>query len=260
MLATPPEGDRSRLHEGTLDQNVVLLAGLVPAMHDEIRHTLAATYSVAMAETRAVAEAFVRNERPDLVVIAESGPIDTPAFCTAVSGKPDTADVPIIVLGSRNDPSRHLDALLAGADAYFAEPHDAGLVWARAGRLIAQRYRYRVPLRVVAGFDTPFTRRVRDAIHSRLGDEALSAEDLADDVALSPSQLYRRLHARLGIGPNELIRLTRLKRACELLTMTDDSVSAIARATGFDSTSDFSSLFHSAYGMAPPEYRRHHTA
>jgi len=89
----------------------------------------------------------------------------------------------------------------------------------------------------------------------KLDDAEFSVEDLARKLGMSRSVLYRRASEYFNASPAELIREVRLKHAAELLSESDEQVSAIAYATGFRSVSAFSRAFSRFTGATPREWR-----
>ena len=107
----------------------------------------------------------------------------------------------------------------------------------------------------VQSADEQFLLKVRTAIFSRMSDEQLGVESLAEDMALSRSQLLRKITALTGVSVNELIRTFRLQRAAQLLEKQWGPVSQIAYEVGFSNPSYFAKVFKEQYGVLPSEYR-----
>ncbi len=99
---------------------------------------------------------------------------------------------------------------------------------------------------------------LRRDIEARLADPALSPASLCDYHGLSRTRLYE-MFAPLG-GVSAYIRERRLRAA--LLALVDPQamdrpISAIARASGFRSDSDFSRAFQRRFGLSPRAARHH---
>lgn len=92
------------------------------------------------------------------------------------------------------------------------------------------------------------------AIEQNIGNQEYTVDQMASDIALSRSNLYRRMQAMLGITPNEFLRNVRLKHAARLLTETDMPVSKVSLAVGFNSPRYFSQNFRKMFGVTPSEY------
>jgi AraC-like DNA-binding protein len=71
---------------------------------------------------------------------------------------------------------------------------------------------------------------------------------------MSRPTLYRKIKALANMSPNELITVTRLKRAAELLTSGDLKIYEIAEKVGYSEASNFSRDFTRQFNMSPSEY------
>lgn len=104
------------------------------------------------------------------------------------------------------------------------------------------------------------TTQLLNAIEKHIDDDGYGVDQLAQDVALSRTNLYCKLRNMLGISPADFIRNVRLKRAAQLLTDTSLSINEIASNVGFVTSRNFSSNFKKMFGILPSEYRGTHKA
>jgi len=79
--------------------------------------------------------------------------------------------------------------------------------------------------------------------------------DLANAAGVSPRQLNRLFHDRLGRSTMGYYRDLRLETARALLRNAPLSLTEIALATGFANSSHFSTVYAQAYGEPPSSYR-----
>lgn len=82
--------------------------------------------------------------------------------------------------------------------------------------------------------------------------------DLAQELALSASQLNRLFRSQLGISPAAFLRKLRTEQMAELLTSGHLSVSEVARAVGWQDPGTGSRAFKQRYGVSPREYAAFH--
>lgn len=92
-------------------------------------------------------------------------------------------------------------------------------------------------------------------MHKNLG-EQLTLTDLARVSRLSPSRFARVFKAELGVAPIEYLQELRLLRAKRLLKDADNTVTEIALACGFNSSSYFSRCFQRRFGTSATAYRK----
>ena len=88
-----------------------------------------------------------------------------------------------------------------------------------------------------------------------LANPNLGVEQLAEELFLSRSKLYRKIKALTGDTATEFIRKIRLEKAKELLEKTDLTVSEIGYKVGFSSPSYFTKCFKNQFGRIPKEVR-----
>jgi len=176
-----------------------------------------------------------------------------------------TAHIPVILLTARATRESKLEGLETGADDYLIKPFDADELIIRVKNLIAQRRslreRFSRKLTVdpseiaVTSADEHFLRRALDIIENNMDDPEFNAESFSKTMAVSRSQLHRKLHALTGQSTTEFIRSIRLKRAAQLLKQGYGTISEIAFEVGFNHLSYFSECFKKQFGMNPKEYK-----
>ena len=86
--------------------------------------------------------------------------------------------------------------------------------------------------------------------------EPPSAEELAAECCLSVSRFLHLFKEVTEKPLKEFINDIRVKRAKEMLALTEMSVRDIACAVGFDDQNYFSRVFRKAEGCSPTEYRK----
>ncbi|MEU2235638.1 helix-turn-helix domain-containing protein [Streptomyces vietnamensis] len=87
-------------------------------------------------------------------------------------------------------------------------------------------------------------------------DRPLTVEDLARQARMSSRHLGRHFRAATGTTPLQWLLTQRIRRAQELLEATDDSVDAIAEATGMGTATTLRRHFNRTVGVPPDAYRR----
>ncbi len=93
-------------------------------------------------------------------------------------------------------------------------------------------------------------------VQEHLDYEAMRVSDIADAAHISVRECQRVFLRALNYTPMEYVRLRRLNRASELLSGTDQTVTAIALSCGFSGSAYFAKLFRETVGMSPKEFRK----
>jgi len=87
-------------------------------------------------------------------------------------------------------------------------------------------------------------------------DQKISLEDIATAGAVCRSRCCTLFNQYVGQTPNNYVTQYRLQKSCEMLKETRRSVSEIALACGFQSSSYFSFIFRKQMGVTPQHYRK----
>ena len=78
--------------------------------------------------------------------------------------------------------------------------------------------------------------------------------DIAANIGVSRSHLYRIFVKHLSMSPNEYLARFRINEACALLRSSSLSIGEIANSVGFDDQLYFSRVFKKYKGVAPSRY------
>ena len=99
-----------------------------------------------------------------------------------------------------------------------------------------------------------FLQKAGEVVEAHLSDADFKMDRFSEEMALSHSQLYRKLKALVNQSPNEFIRTTRLQKAAQLLAGHSANISEIAFEVGFNNPSYFAECFKKQFGVLPSEY------
>ena len=97
-------------------------------------------------------------------------------------------------------------------------------------------------------------KKILSYIHEHYWKE-LTVDSLAKHVNISRSECFRCFKHFTNKNPMEYIKEYRLANAAKLLMESNLSITEIAMACGFNSSSYFGKAFREAYGVSPKQYR-----
>ncbi|MDO7887655.1 hybrid sensor histidine kinase/response regulator transcription factor [Hymenobacter cheonanensis] len=227
---------------------------------------LTAEYQVLEAPNGEAGLALAREHLPDLVLSDAMMPrLDGYGVCRALKLDERTSHIPLVLLTAKSDLPSRLQGLDIGADAYLTKPFRREELLAQLRNLVLGRQQlqaaYRRSLAEPAlphppTMEEAFLARVRQAVEAALDDETLGVEALGRELALSRTQLHRKLKALTGQAPGDFIRLVRLNRAHALLAGGTATVAEVAYQVGYGNPANFSTSFSRHFGYAPSETRR----
>lgn len=99
-----------------------------------------------------------------------------------------------------------------------------------------------------------FMARATQLVEQHIGDSQYGVEQLAADLNMERTGLYKKLTALMQQSPVFFIRSIRLHRAADMLRRGDRSIAEISELTGFSSPSYFTKCFLKEFGCRPSEY------
>jgi two-component system, cell cycle response regulator len=102
--------------------------------------------------------------------------------------------------------------------------------------------------------DELFLEKLNDCVVKNLEDAELDVEKLARLMNMSKPTLYRKIKSLSDLSPNELINITRLKKAAELLVEGRYKIYEVADMAGYASQTNFGRNFLKQFGMTPSDY------
>jgi len=199
---------------------------------------------------------------PDIIICDVMMPIkDGFEVCETLKSDERTDHIPIIMLTAKVSIKDRLAGLSHGADAYLAKPFEKAELFTRLEQLISLRKKMlhkfenngvdQLLKKRVEDPETKFIQKVIKLIHKNIGDHAFGSTQLAYQLHLSESQVYRKLKAITDKSTAVFIRAVRLQKAKEQILTTDETISEIAYGVGFNDPSWFSRAFKEEFGFSP---------
>jgi signal transduction histidine kinase/DNA-binding response OmpR family regulator len=231
-----------------------------------IKETVQQHYQVIEAVNGKEGLEKATKEIPDVIVSDVMMPLmDGFAMTEKLKRDERTSHIPVIILTAKAGQQHKLEGLGTGADDYLTKPFDAKELLVRIQNLINGRKLLRKKFAVeillkpseisANSMDDIFLNKVMQAIEKNMSEEEFGVEELAKEVAMSRSQLHRKLVALTGQSPSEVLRNTRLLRAKELLQKKAATPSEVAYKVGFNSHTYFSKCFKEEFGVSPSDVK-----
>jgi DNA-binding response OmpR family regulator len=247
------------------EQPLILLVQDNADLSLSIEEAFGPDYRTILVKDGAEGLIHAREMLPDLIIAEVSLPILSGIeLCRKLKNDELTSHIPVILLTAHDSESGQLQALEAGADDYILRPFKISLLKARVDNLQESRHKLQELFKQVKQLyprdiaanqsDAKFIRRVIDLVEENMADWDFDLETMARKLAVSRRQLFRKLHAAAGCSPNTFIRTLRLRRAAQLLTESQMTVTEITYAVGFSDLKHFRTIFREYYGVAPGEY------
>jgi len=230
-----------------------------------LERTLNSRYSILKAANGKEALTVLSAEAVQLVVSDVMMPeMDGFGLCRIIKSTVDYSHIPVVLLTARNTIQAKVEGLELGADAYIEKPFSKEHLLAQIASLLYNRNMVReffassplVHIKSMAHTksDERFLEGLHETICKHMEDVDLDVEKLAKIMMMSRITLYRKIKALSDLTPIELINITRLKRAAELLAAGEHRIYEISDMVGFSSQSNFARNFLRQFSMTPTEY------
>ncbi|WP_084490067.1 response regulator transcription factor [Niabella ginsenosidivorans] len=185
-------------------------------------------------------------------------------FCDRIKSDFNLSHIPVILLTAKNTLQAKIEGLDAGADAYIEKPFSPEHLNAQVASLLNNRmklkeYFAKSPLAHIntmahTKMDEQFLEQLQQCIEANLSDPLMDVEFLAHALNMSRPTLYRKIKSISDLSPNEMINLTRLKKAAEMISQGNTYMNEIAGSVGYSSLTQFGRNFQKQFGMSPTDY------
>ncbi len=215
--------------------------------------------------------------------------------CKRLKTDERTSHIPIIMLTAKADMDSRLEGLEQGADDYLTKPFHKKELLLRIRNLLELRRQlqqyYRLSLEtslselhpflpesptptpgsiistaadegskspsipLANSLENAFVIKVRKTIEAHLDGTDFDVEKLCRSLAMSHSQVHRKLSALTGLSATHFMRYVRLVKAKEMITSSGYSIAAIAMDCGFNDPAYFSRVFKQEFGVTPQGWR-----
>jgi CheY-like chemotaxis protein/AraC-like DNA-binding protein/two-component sensor histidine kinase len=282
-------------NSNNIDRPHILIADDNEDVRAYLTACLNTDYVIEIAKNGQECEDLAFNTIPDLVVLDVMMPFkDGFEVSKTLKTNERTSHIPIIMLTAKADMDSRLDGLEHGADDYLTKPFNKKELLLRIRNLLELRrqlqHYYRSSLEpgflqnnapiaesplptsgsILTGvekgsrapsiplansLENAFVIKVRKAIEAHLDSPDFDVEKLCRHLAMSHSQVHRKLSALTGLSATHFIRYVRLVKAKEMINSSGYSIAAIAMDCGFNDPAYFSRVFKQDFGVTPQAWR-----
>jgi len=228
-----------------------------------LNNELDTNYNILLAENGKIGFELANKHIPDIIITDVMMPVmDGIELCEMIKNDLRTSHIPIMMITAKGMEVDKIKGIDSGADVYLQKPFNMNVLKSHLKQLISTRkILFKKYLSGIdfsentTSLDQEFILNVLNYINKNISDNNLNVENLADELLLSRSKLYRKIKALTGLTANEFIRNVRLEKSKEILENSEFSISEICYKVGFSSPSYFTKCFKLQYGVLPKEIR-----
>ena len=244
---------------------IILLVDDNEEILEFIESELEDKYTVLKALNGQLALNILKKDTVQLIISDIMMPeMDGFELCKIVKTNFEYSHIPVILLTAKNTLQSKIQGLEIGADAYIEKPFSQQYLKVQIANLLLNRAKIREyfvssPLVQIMSMahtktDELFLEKVNEVIYNNLEDTELDVEKLAGFMNMSKPTLYRKIKSISDLSVNELINITRLKKAAALLAEGKYKIYEVADMTGYASQTNFGRNFLKQFGMTASDY------
>ena len=231
-----------------------------------LSENLKSKYFVLSASNGETALEILEKESVHLIVSDIMMPVmDGFELCKRVKSSFNHCHTPVILLTAKKTLEAKINGLELGADAYVEKPFSPKHLQAQIANLLENRNKIKgffansplvhIKSMAYSKADEEFLEKLNDFITANLKNPELDVEQLARAMNMSRPTFYRKIKGVSDLSPNELINISRLKKAAELLVEGKYKIYEVADVVGFTSQHHFARSFLKQFGLTPSEYQ-----
>ena len=222
-------------------------------------------HELLRAENGELAWKLIQEKVPDLVILDLIMPALTgDVICQSIKSDERFSHIPVIILTAEASAEIKLRCVEVGADDYITKPFEKELLLARVHNLLKaksslQKYFYNeITMQdhqhKLTEEDKIFLENCIEVIKEHLDDDQFKVQILVDEMCMSHSSLYKKIHGLTGYSVAGFVRFVRLRKAAELFVNTQNNVNEVAFIVGFSDVKYFRAQFQKLFKLTPSAY------
>ena len=230
-----------------------------------LKDSLKDFYEISEAANGAEGLEKSREVQPDLIISDVMMPdMNGLEFCKRVKEDIEISHIPFLMLTAKNSLDSEIEGIESGADFYFSKPVSIQLLQFTIRNIFTQKQKLidhynkdrhaEVKELVHTTKDKQFMDKLLQIIDSQLINPELDIEMLCTEIGMSRTSLYQKIKSITGQPIGEFVRSIRLRKAIELMTHEDISISEVMFRVGIQSQSYFTKAFKKEFGKTPSQF------
>lgn len=234
-------------------------------LREWIKDSLGQHYTIIEATNGSEGLAKAKETSPGLIISDVIMPgMNGVEFCKAVKQDIDTSHIPFIMLTAKSAIGSQVEGVGSGADYYFTKPVNMDLLLLTIRNLFGQsaklKERYTRESHIEAmelvhsEKDKEFMTRLLQVIDSQLINADFDIDFLCNEMGMSRTKLYQKIKNISQQSIGDFIRTVRLKKAVQIMTHEDVSLTEVMFRIGIQTQSYFTKAFKKEFGKTPTQF------
>ena len=226
-------------------------------------------WEVYIANSGAQALEIMHDKHPNIVVSDVIMPgMSGLELCKKIKSDLEISHTPVLLRTAKEDVIDVNYGYKTSADKFVPKQVDLSALYYEIKDLIKERCYNEFNIRMLVGeenitnntisvADEKFMLHFDRFIQVNLSDQSLNSQIIAEEMNLSESLLNNKVKAITGVSSQRYLRLVRIAKAKELLSIADSgkSIFDISSQVGFLDCESFMIAFKQETGFTPQEYR-----
>ncbi|AYD48261.1 hybrid sensor histidine kinase/response regulator [Arachidicoccus soli] len=247
------------------DKKTILIADDNAEIRNYVLSLFNKEYNVIQCDNGKTALELIIKKHPDLVILDLIMPkIYGDELCQQIKSDKNLNHIPVVILTAEVSAEIKLRCVESGADDYITKPFEKEFLIARVNNLLntknnLQKYFYNeITLQEnnqnISPEDKIFLDKCIEIVEENIDNTEFDIKILADEMCMSHSKLYKKIHYISGYSASGFVRFVRLRKAAELFINSNHNVSETALIVGFGDVKYFRTQFQKTFGMTPSNY------
>ena len=230
-----------------------------------LKNNLDKAYQIVVAKEGREGFEMAKLTFPNLIISDVMMPVmNGIELCKRIKNDPETNHIPFVILTAKGGIQAKLEGVESGADYYFEKPLSVDLLELTLRNIFSQKSRLKEKL--LKDHHTDIKEMVHDAklkkfmdelittIESQLTDPAMNIDSICVEMGMSRTNLYNKIKSLTGQSIGDFIRTIRLRKAAQLLTEGEMSITEVMFCVGIQTQSYFTKAFKSEFGQTPSQF------
>jgi ligand-binding sensor domain-containing protein/signal transduction histidine kinase/DNA-binding response OmpR family regulator len=230
-----------------------------------IKESLSNDYTILEAINGKTGYEKAKTVFPDLIISDVMMPeIDGNEFCKMIKEDIDTSHIPFLMLTAKDALESKIAGIESGADFYFSKPLSIELLELTIRNILKQKQKlkekylsdHHAEIKDLAhsSKDKDFLDDLIKIIEIELSNPEMNIAFVCTQIGMSRTKLYNKIKGLTGQSINDFIRTIRLKKAAQLMTEADTSITEVMYSVGIQTQSYFTKAFKNEFGKTPTQF------
>jgi ligand-binding sensor domain-containing protein/signal transduction histidine kinase/CheY-like chemotaxis protein/AraC-like DNA-binding protein len=264
-LANKTTAPVNGLNNGQVPSKLILLVEDNEELRQFLKDHLSPFYKIAEAADGQEAFTKAKELIPNLIISDVIMPgMNGIELCRAIKQDLETSHIPFIMLTAKSAVKSQVEGLGSGADHYFSKPLNFDLLLLSIRNIFNQGVKLKEHYSraqhieamdlVHSESDREFMNHVLQIIDSQMADPAFDIDQLCTGMGMSRTKLYQKIKSISGQAVGDFIRSIRLKKAVQILTHEEVTITEVMYRIGIQTQSYFTKAFKKEFGKTPSQF------